>query len=255
MSAVRSWISNVRPRFVLGIAAVALIAGGGSTLGVAVASQDHAPQPGPAVAGSTGPLGLHHGVSATPGSSTPQSTSPESSSSIPTVTPNPPVSTLQGPVVATSVPVAISIPTIGVQSSVESLGLNLDGTLAVPQPGPLYNDAAWYNGSPTPGQLGPSIIEGHIDSASDGPSVFFRLGALQPGNEIDVTLTNGMVAVFSVTGVRQYPKDGFPTATVYGNTNFAALRLITCGGDFDPTTGHYLANTVVYAALTSSHPA
>jgi hypothetical protein len=158
-----------------------------------------------------------------------------------------------GPVVAASAPVAIAIPAIAVNSGLQPLGLNPDGTLQVPQPGPLYNEAAWYKYSPTPGQPGPSVIEGHIDSAADGPSVFFRLGALKPGDQIDVTLADRTVAVFTVTGVRQYPKDAFPTATVYGNTDFAALRLVTCGGAFDSVTRSYKANTVVFAALTSSH--
>ncbi len=96
---------------------------------------------------------------------------------------------------------------------------------------------------------------GHIDSAATGPSVFFRLGALVPGDTADVTLADGTVAVFTVTGVRQYPKSVFPTDVVYGNTDFAGLRLITCGGAFDPTTGHYMANTVVFASLTSSYRA
>lgn len=154
-----------------------------------------------------------------------------------------------------SKPVAIAIPALGVQSSLQPLGLNPDGTLQVPQPGPLYNEAAWYKYSPTPGRPGPSIIEGHIDSAADGPSVFFRLGALKPGDQIDVTLADQTVAVFSVTGVRLYPKSAFPTATVYGHTNFAALRVLTCGGSFDHAAHSYTANTVVFAALTSSHPA
>lgn len=135
--------------------------------------------------------------------------------------------------------------------------MNPTGTIEVPPLGntPETNEAAWFDDSPTPGEVGPSVIEGHIDSAYQGPSVFFRLGALVPGDTIDVTLADGTVAVFTVTGVRQYPKTGFPTQVVYGNTNFAALRLITCGGTFDYTTHQYLANTVVFASLTSSHHA
>ncbi|MGH9069375.1 MAG: class F sortase [Acidimicrobiales bacterium] len=151
-------------------------------------------------------------------------------------------------------PVSVSIPAIHVQSNLQVVGLNSNGTIQVPQPGPHYNEAAWYKYSPTPGQVGPSIIEGHIDSAAEGPSVFFRLGALKPGEKVDVTLADKTVAVFTITGVRQYRKAAFPTATVYGNTNFAALRLLSCGGSFDHATGHYLSNTVVFASLTSSHP-
>ena len=94
-----------------------------------------------------------------------------------------------------------------------------------------------------------------MDSASDGPSVFFRLGALDPGDLVDVTLADRQVAVFKITGVRLYPKDRFPTSAVYGDTGYAALRLITCGGGFDRRDHHYLSNVVAFASLVSSHPA
>jgi hypothetical protein len=79
--------------------------------------------------------------------------------------------------------------------------------------------------------------------------VFFRLGDLRPGNRVSVTRRDGSIAAFEVTGVRRYPKDHFPTQLVYGNTNDAALRLITCGGSFDFSTGHYVDNVVVFATL------
>jgi len=226
-----------------GVFALVLVAGGASALGVAITSQYHAPSPSPAAAGTIGPS---HQTTASTGipASVPTTTTPA----------QPPAGT-SGPILSRSLPVSVSIPAIHVQSSLQSLGLNPDGTLAVPQPGPNYDEAAWYDGSPTPGELGPSVIEGHIDSAANGPSVFFNLGALQPGDEIDVTRADGTVAVFTVSGVRQYPKDAFPTSTVYGNTTFAALRLITCGGAFDSATGHYVNNTVVFASLSTSHPA
>jgi len=115
-------------------------------------------------------------------------------------------------------------------------------------------EAAWYKYSATPGQIGASVIEGHLDSYQ-GPAVFFRLGALRPGDSVDVTLADGITAVFRVTGVRRYPKSNFPAKTIYGATDYAALRLITCGGAFDYATGHYLSSTVVFASLTSSWPA
>jgi sortase (surface protein transpeptidase) len=111
--------------------------------------------------------------------------------------------------------------------------------------------AAWFKNSATPGQAGTSVIEGHVDSYH-GPAVFFRLGELRPGNTIDVRLANGKTAVFKVTGVRSYAKDKFPAKTVYGPANYAALRLITCGGDFDSATSHYLGSVVVFASLTST---
>jgi len=90
-----------------------------------------------------------------------------------------------------------------------------------------------------------------VDSLQ-GPAVFYRLGALRPGNHIDVTLADGITAVFRVTGVREYAKDKFPSKTIYGPANYAALRVITCGGAFDYATGHYLSSVVVFASLASS---
>jgi len=149
------------------------------------------------------------------------------------------------------VPETLTVAAVGISSKLLHLGLASDGTMQVP---PLFgqpSEAGWYEYSPTPGQIGPSIIIGHIDTYK-GPSVFYRLGAIQPGDEVDVGLTDGTTAVFRVTGVREYGKASFPSRTVYGPTSNAALRLITCGGDFDYATGHYLSSTVVFASLVSS---
>ena len=239
------------------VTGVALIAAGGSVLGLAVAAQQHAPQPGPAQAGSIGP------VLTSPGGSGERAASPACSSRSCGAVPAPPrgrgaASTgVQGPALARSLPISISIPAIGVDSRLLYVGLNPDGTIQVPplDDPPLTNEAAWYRYSPTPGQLGPSVIEGHVDSLSGGPSVFFRLGALKPGDPVYITLADRQVAVFKITGVRLYPKDQFPTSTIYGNTDYAALRLITCGGSFDEQSGHYRSNVVAFASLMSSHPA
>jgi hypothetical protein len=192
-----------------------LIVGGVAAMGVALASQIHAPQPGVAAAGQIGGP--------------------------------------RGPSLPRSVPVAMDIPAIGVYSRLLHLGVNSDGTMQVPS---LYNsadEAAWYKYSATPGQIGASVIEGHVDSYK-GPAVFFRLGALRPGDTVDVTLADGVTAIFRVTGVREYLKSAFPAKAIYGSTGYAALRLITCGGAFDWTTGHYLSSTVVFASLSSSRP-
>jgi len=145
----------------------------------------------------------------------------------------------------------VDIPAIGVHSRLLHLGLNPDGTVQVPSVTTAADEAAWYKYSATPGQIGASVIEGHVDSYG-GPAVFFRLGALRPGDAIDVTLANGVTAIFRVTGVREYAKDKFPATLIYGPAQYAALRLITCGGAFDSSTGHYLSSTVVFASLTSS---
>jgi hypothetical protein len=198
---------------VAGFAGVFLLIGGAVTIGVAMGAQRHAPQPTRAVAGQSGNPG-------------------------------------RGPSIRRSLPVLVDIPAIGVHAKVLRLGVNTDGTLQVPSLATSADKAAWYKYSATPGQVGASVIEGHVDSY-DGPAVFFRLGALRPGNTIDVTLADGDTAIFRVTGVREYPKDKFPSTRIYGTTHYAALRLITCGGDFDPATGHYLSSTVVFASLTS----
>jgi hypothetical protein len=148
-------------------------------------------------------------------------------------------------------PLRLDIPAIGVHSQLLRLGLTAHGDLAVPQAGPHYDQAAWFTGSPTPGQTGPAVIEGHVDSAAHGPSVFFALGALRPGDVVMVRRADHTTAVFNVNAVRRYPKDRFPTAIVYGNTDHAALRLITCGGAFDDSSGHYRDNIVVFAHLAS----
>ncbi|GAA4930141.1 sortase (surface protein transpeptidase) [Actinomycetospora succinea] len=148
-----------------------------------------------------------------------------------------------------SPPVALDIPTIGVTGPVNSVGLQPDGTLEVPAPGPDYDEAAWYRGSPTPGRVGPAVILGHVDSAANGPSVFYRLGALRPGDRVTVTLADRTTRTFSVTAVRSVPKDAFPRLEVYGDTAGPELRLITCGGDFDDAARSYRDNTVVFARL------
>jgi hypothetical protein len=159
------------------------------------------------------------------------------------------VTSVVGLVLPASAPVAITIPAIGVKSRLQSLGQNPDGSMQVPAPGsPRYDQAGWYRYSPTPGALGPAVIVGHLDSAS-GPSVFFRLGSLHPHDTVLVTRADRSVAVFTVDQVRRYPKSNFPTQLVYGNTNHAALHLITCGGSIDPATGHYRDNIVVLASL------
>jgi sortase (surface protein transpeptidase) len=159
-----------------------------------------------------------------------------------------------GPSLHRSLPVSVDIPAIGVHSKLLHLGANANGTIQVPSLPTQAGEAAWYRYSATPGQIGASVIEGHVDSYR-GAAVFFRLGALHPGDSVDVTLADGITAVFRVTGVRQYTKSNFPAKTIYRTPGYAALRLITCGGAFDYATRNYLSSIVVFASLTSSRPA
>jgi sortase (surface protein transpeptidase) len=148
--------------------------------------------------------------------------------------------------VARSVPVRLDIPSIGVHTKLIRLGLNKDGTVEVP---PLDGQApaGWYEHSVTPGETGPAVILGHVDSARDGPAVFYRLASLKPGAEVSVRRTDGTTIRFAVTLVARYPKTGFPTTDVYGPTPYPALRLVTCGGSFDRNRGSYRDNVVVSA--------
>lgn len=139
------------------------------------------------------------------------------------------------------------IPSIDVSSPVHGLGLDSKGALTVPS-GDRYHQVAWYDGSPTPGEVGPSVLEGHV-TGLNGASVFFDLGSTQEGDKIEVDREDGTTAVFKVTEVRSYPKTEFPKVDVYGSTQGPELRVITCGGTFDSTTGHHVDNVVVYAKL------
>ena len=142
-----------------------------------------------------------------------------------------------------TVPLELSIPAIGVETSLVPLGLNPDGTLQVPID---FSVAGWYSLGPSPGERGAAVIAGHVDSKR-GPAVFYRLGELAPGSVVRIALTDHTEALFRVYAVREYAKAAFPTSLVYGATPGAELRLVTCGGAFDRQTGHYLDNVVVFA--------
>lgn len=148
----------------------------------------------------------------------------------------------------------LDVPAIDVYHRLIQLGRNPDGTLEVPSLDDVQVPG-WDRYSPTPGELGPSVVAGHVDSAEQGDGVFYRLGALSRGDQVNITRADGTVAVFAITGVNTYAKIDFPTLTVYGNTDVAALRLITCGGSFDAQSNNYRDNVVAYGTLLGSHPA
>ena len=216
--------------------AVSLLLGGGTAVAVGVSSQDADP---PAPSATATEERTASTASAAP--------SPQASDagSAPAASPTEENTTQSAPPAA--LPAAVSIPTIGVESELLALGLNPDGTLAVPEPGPDYDKAAWFDGSPRPGDPGPAVIEGHVDSAANGPSVFYRLGDLVIGDRVDVRRDDGTVVSFEVYEVRVVPKDDFPTIDVYTNTAGPELRLITCGGPFDSEARSYVDNVVVFA--------
>ncbi|MFG2100514.1 class F sortase [Micromonospora echinaurantiaca] len=139
-------------------------------------------------------------------------------------------------------PSRVRVPRIGVDAPLTVLGLDATGALAAPAG---FDTAGWYGGGPAPGDPGPAVIAGHLDSR-DGPAVFARLGELRPGDRVQVW-RGGRVVAFRVTGTLRAGKDRFPTTAVYGPTPGPELRLVTCGGDFDRRRGHYRDNLVVFA--------
>lgn len=140
-------------------------------------------------------------------------------------------------------PELIEIPALGVSSDLIPLWLEPTGELQAP-PIDQPMQAGWYAGGVKPGEVGPAVIAAHVN-AHGRPGLFKDLHTLAEGEMVFVDdLT------FIVDKVERYPKDQFPTLKVYGNTKGPELRLITCGGDFDPATGHYEDNIVVYASVS-----
>lgn len=139
-------------------------------------------------------------------------------------------------------PVRVTIPAIGVDAVVIDLDLRGDA----PEVPADFAEVGWYTQTRLPGEIGPAVLAGHIDSRT-GPAVFYRLDELEPGDEITVADADGQERTFAVVGSGQYGKDALP-AEVFGVTGDGAdLRLITCGGTFDAEVGHYRDNYVVYA--------
>lgn len=145
-----------------------------------------------------------------------------------------------------SEPTRVRVPSVQIDYEVKQVGRQADGTMEVP---PLFEEiTGWYKYSPTPGEIGPAIIVGHVDTYK-GPSVFWKLREIQPGAIIEVSRADGTVAKFKAEALKQFQQDNFPTQEVYGNITNAGLRLITCGGVFNKETGHYTENTVVFASI------
>lgn len=154
-------------------------------------------------------------------------------------------------------PTSLSIPTVGITSDLTTVGKTAAGGIDTPK-APDFDKAAWYHDSPAPGQYGASVIVGHVDSYAngDGPSVFYALHKLKPGNEVLVSRDDGSTVTFKVYALREYGREKVPPQQVYDpHTGNAELRLITCSGTFDTASGEYTDNTVVFATMTSATPA
>jgi len=140
-------------------------------------------------------------------------------------------------------PVRIRIPAIGVDAPVQPLTVDQNGVLPPPD---TYDGAGWWRDGPEPGQRGPAVIAGHVDSKR-GPAVFFRLPDLGRGDQIFVDRADGTTAMFATQRIERHDKNTFPTDEVYGDTPDSQLRLITCGGKFDRKAHSYVDNVIVFA--------
>jgi len=147
-------------------------------------------------------------------------------------------------------PTRIDIADLGVHADITDVGLEPDGTIEVPD---LSSPdlTGWFELGPSPGEVGPAAIVGHVDSRRSGAAVFYPLGGITAGTRIEVTRADGAVAVFTVDLVESYDKDDFPYDAVFADTGYPSLRLITCGGSFDRLRGSYTHNVVVYATLST----
>jgi hypothetical protein len=144
-------------------------------------------------------------------------------------------------------PTTIAIPSIGVQAPIVGVGLQADGAMQVPDP----DQVGWYTLGPRPGDPGPAVLIGHVDSRTE-PAVFYRLRQLRPGDEILIGQRGGATSRFLVGRLERHPKTALPTNRIWTTATRPLLRLITCGGSFNHSTGHYRDNLIVYASPTGS---
>lgn len=226
-------------------ATVALLLVGIGALAIALVRQEPAPpeRPSSISATSSRPDPDRTGTPAAPDADREERRAqrPPTSSAQP-----PKPSTVRGPALDSSPPVAVTIPDLGISSSLLELGLNDDNTMEVPSD---PASVGWFTKAPTPGSLGPAVLAGHV-TWDQRPAVFFELANLRRDDTVEVTRRDGKTIVFTITEVEQYAKAEFPTDKVYGVIDHPGLRLITCAGDLDRDTGDYNDNIVVYAELT-----
>ena len=231
-----------RGTYVAAAIAVLLVVAGAVFLVMGARGADGQPPPLPDSAAASPQLspghGGSHGHSETPTTGVPPEKSP--------VSPKP---VDFGRVLPGSRPVALDIPAIDVHSTkIVGLELAADGSIEVPRD---PASPGWFTPGPSPGQLGPAVIAGHVDS-TEGPAVFYELGNLRPGDLVRVTRADSSVATFAIDRVAVFEQADFPTRQVYGlTTRRPELRLITCGGEYDPETG-YLDNVVAFGHLVAA---
>jgi len=226
-------------------ATVALFLVGVVSLVLGIRGGDGPPQPVAVAAAPSSTSATEAEPTVSPSAGTKASSLPAAKKSAPAKKKSqPPI----GRLLPASEPVALEIPSIGMKSSnFVDLEVAKDGTLEVPG---SADEVGFYTGGPAPGQFGPAVLGAHVDSKK-GPGIFYHLGAVKPGDEIHVTREDRKRLTFVVDKVTTYPKDDFPTEQVYiGDFTRPEIRLVTCGGTFDPVR-HYLDNVIVFGHLRS----
>ena len=234
-----------RGSFAAAVTVVLLLLGGLITYR-ALTGDGAPPQPSAAEAADTTGTGDASPTPSPRGSAPRAATSPSPSSTATATATATPAAGF-GPLLGPSAPVSLVIPSIGVDTTgIVDLAIDKDGKLEAPAD---FGRAGWWAAGPSPGEFGPAVIGAHVDSKA-GPAVFYRLGALKRGAMVSVGRKDGSTARFVVDRIARYAKADFPTPTVYADTKGRAeLRLITCGGAFDASTGHYVDNIVAFAHL------
>ncbi|MEH0983259.1 class F sortase [Micromonospora sp. CPCC 205556] len=154
------------------------------------------------------------------------------------------------PVLPASPPTEITIGELDLRAPVHQVGVARDGSIAAPETA-RAQEAGWYDQGPTPGQYGPAVIVGHVDTTT-GPAVFHGLKELREGDTVEVTREDRRVAVFEVDQVERYDKDRLPADEIFGDFSRPNLRLITCGGRWVGGETGYADNVVVYASLVKA---
>ncbi|GIJ27584.1 hypothetical protein Vqi01_27460 [Micromonospora qiuiae] len=154
------------------------------------------------------------------------------------------------PLLAASQPLGIEISSIDLDAPVHSVGIAPDGSIAAPT-AQRAQEAGWYDQGPTPGEYGPAVIVGHVDTDT-GPAVFAHLRELRPGDRVEVARSDGSVAIFEVDRVGRYDKEQLPADEVFGDFSRPQLRLITCGGRWVGGATGYADNVIVFASLVEA---
>ena len=150
--------------------------------------------------------------------------------------------------------VRLSIPAIGVNAPIESVGVRPDGAMETPGQHP-WNDVAWYSAGPRPGERGSAVIAGHLDRPGGTPAVFWRLRDLHVGDIVLVVDAHGKTLRFHVTRMMYYPPQAAPVQDIFGNTAGSFLNLTTCAGGWIPTQHQTTLRLVVYTSLVGQTPA